>query len=71
MADLVRQDNPVIRYVRETRAELSKVTWPTREQARNLSVVVIGVTLAMSVLLGVIDFLFAQIFQAILSFGGR
>ena len=48
MTNLVKSDNPIARYLRETRAEIAKVAWPTIEEARNLSAIVIGVTVAMA-----------------------
>ena len=55
-----RKDNAVVRYLRETRAELRKVHWPTREEAWNLTKVVLVVTVSMALLLGLLDYLFAQ-----------
>jgi len=55
-----RKDNAVVRYLRETRAELRKVHWPTREEAWNLTKVVLAVTVSMALLLGLLDYLFAQ-----------
>lgn len=46
--------NPIVRYFRETRGELRKVTWPTREEAWRLTLIVLGVTAAMAIFLGVI-----------------
>lgn len=62
-----RRELGVIRYLRETRAELKKVTWPTREEAINLTYIVLGVTLAFALFLGLLDWLFTQIFQFVLS----
>ena len=58
---------PVREYIIDTGAELSKVKWPTREQVRNLTAVVLAVTFAMSLILGVFDFGFEQMFFGILS----
>jgi len=71
VVNLLKRDNPIINYIRETNAELRKVTWPTVEQARNLSLLVLGVTLSMSVLLGLVDFLFSRLFETILQQVGR
>lgn len=49
----------------ETRAELRKVTWPTREQTRNLTLVVVAVCIAMAAFLGVIDLILSQIVKLI------
>ena len=54
MAD-VKQDNRVVHYFKETRAELKKVNWPTRKEAQNLTIIVTAVTVAMAVLLWAFD----------------
>ena len=54
------KENAIVRYLRETRVELRKVHWPTREEAWNLTKVVMVVTVSMSVFLGLLDYLFAQ-----------
>ena len=63
---VVKRDNAIVRYLKETRAELRKVNWPTRQQAINLSLIVLAVTVFMAALLGVIDYLFAQLFALII-----
>ena len=50
-----RRENAVIRYFRQTWAELKKVRWPTRREAANLSLIVLSVTVVMSAFLGVVD----------------
>ena len=47
--------NPAVRYLRETRAELTKVTWPTREEWLRLSGIVLAVTVVMAFVLGAAD----------------
>lgn len=59
----VNKELGIIRYLRETRAELRKVTWPTRKEAINLTYIVLGVTFAFAVVLGMLDWVFSQIFQ--------
>lgn len=39
----------------ESRAELRRVTWPTRQEAMNLTIAVIGMTVAVALFLGLID----------------
>ncbi len=51
---------------KETIGELRKVTWPTRREAANLTIIVIIVTFAMSALLGILDFIYTRIFSIIL-----
>lgn len=57
-----KQPNAIQRWIRETRGELRKVTWPTREEAIQLTKVVLLVTFAMSAFLGFMDWLFNKLF---------
>ncbi len=50
----VKQENRFKRYFRETRAEVRKVHWPTRKEARSLTTVVLVITIAMTIFLGVV-----------------
>ena len=43
-------------------SELRKVTWPTREETRNLTIVVIGISAAIGIFLGSIDQLLAWLY---------
>jgi preprotein translocase subunit SecE len=65
--EIRKEPNRVQRYFRETIGELRKVNWPTRREAINLTIVVLIVTFSMSVLLGVLDFIYNQIFRLILT----
>jgi preprotein translocase subunit SecE len=60
------KENAVVRYLRDTRAELRKVNWPTRQEAWNLTQVVLAVTISMAILLGALDYLFAQTLRGII-----
>jgi len=56
-----KKGNPVTRFLRETRSELRKVVWPSRQEAINLTIIVIAVTLAMAISLGLIDYIFSKL----------
>ena len=58
---------PITRYFKDTRGELRKVTWPTRKQATNLTLIVLGVMVAMAVFLGTFDFIFATLVRLLVS----
>ena len=60
------QPNPIVRYLRETRGELRKVTWPTREESWRLTAIVLGVSLAFSIFLWVFDTIFSNSLQFLL-----
>ncbi|MGI6250826.1 MAG: preprotein translocase subunit SecE [Anaerolineaceae bacterium] len=51
----------ITRWWRETVGELRKVTWPTPPEAWALTKVVLIVTVIMSLLLGLMDFVFARL----------
>jgi|tagenome__1003787_1003787.scaffolds.fasta_scaffold20140198_2 preprotein translocase SecE subunit len=53
-------------FLRESWSELRKVHWPTPEQARNLTGLVIAVSIFVGLVLGAVDFILAKIFQFIL-----
>ena len=46
---------------RQTLGELRKVTWTSKEEALALTRIVLIVTVIMSALLGVLDFIFARL----------
>jgi preprotein translocase subunit SecE len=50
-------------FLGEIYSELTKVTWPTREDAARLTLLVIGVSVFMGVFLGLWDFGFGQIVE--------
>ena len=48
------------RYFDEVWSELRKVSWPTREQVRNLTVLVFAISLAVGVYITVLDAVFQR-----------
>jgi len=55
LAEKTNQQTGIARFYRETVGELRKVSWPTREEALNLTMIVIIVLIAMALLLGAVD----------------
>lgn len=64
-----KRSNPVFRYFRETIIELRKVNWPTRQEATQLTGIVLIVVTLMSALLGFLDFAFARLIAFIVGLG--
>ena len=54
-----KPENRVVRYLKDTRAEIAKVTWPTREEGLRLSGIVFLVTVVSTIVLFGIDSFFA------------
>jgi preprotein translocase subunit SecE len=48
-------------YVKDTRAEMSHVNWPTRQQTLRFTLMVIIVSVAVAALLGLSDFVFSKL----------
>ncbi|HEX8229593.1 MAG TPA: preprotein translocase subunit SecE [Chloroflexia bacterium] len=51
--------------IRDIMAELRKVTWPTREETRNLTIVVIGITAVIGSALGALDALLQFLYRTV------
>lgn len=56
----------VVRYLREVRAELVRVDWPSRAELVAATVVVVAVLVIMSLYLGAWDLLFTWLFTHVL-----
>ncbi len=59
----------ITRYIREVRAEIRKVTWPTREDVMRMTTVVVVVLIISSVFLAMVDYGFSRIMQFIIGLG--
>jgi preprotein translocase subunit SecE len=55
------------RFIEESWSELKKVTWPTFEQTRNLTVLVFVVSGAVGLFIAVFDAVFQLIFNQIVT----
>ena len=53
------------RYFDEVWSELRKVSWPTRDQVRNLTVLVFVISGAFGVFIGFFDFVWSRALQLI------
>ncbi|RIK50714.1 MAG: preprotein translocase subunit SecE [Chloroflexi bacterium] len=54
-----KPDNAFVRYIKDTRAEIAKVTWPTREEGLRLTWVVLVVTTISAIALFAVDSFFS------------
>lgn len=48
-------------YVKDTRAEMTHVNWPTRQQTVRFTALVIIVSIVVAALLGLSDFVFSKL----------
>ena len=69
-AQVVRkQPNRIVRYFQESNAELRKVNWPSRQEARRLTILVLVVVAIASAVLGTLDYAFSKLVGWILTLG--
>ena len=66
MALVHKEPNAIQRWYRETISELRRVSWPSRAEARSLTIIVIIVMIIMAILLGGLDWLFFRFFGILL-----
>jgi preprotein translocase SecE subunit len=48
-------------YIKATQVEMTHVNWPTRAETIRFTVAVIGISLILSLLLGLSDFVFSRL----------
>ena len=63
-----KKQNAIVRFYRETVGELRKVSWPTRREATNLTIIVVIVVLIMVIILGTLDVVFSSLLSLIFGF---
>jgi preprotein translocase subunit SecE len=59
--------NKIATYIQESVAELKKVTWPTKKETYNYTLLVIGISLGAAIFLGALDYLFTYGLQFIIN----
>ncbi len=52
-------------YLKETKGELKQVNWPTRSQTVNYTLIVIGISLLVTVVLSVSDLAFSSLLKLV------
>ena len=57
------QNNKIVQFLKEAKVELQKVNWPTKQQTINYTLIVIGISLAVALFLGGLDFIFEFILK--------
>ena len=59
--------NKLTNYIKGSVEEMKKVTWPTKKETYNYTLLVIGISIAVALFLGALDYLFNYAFQFIVS----
>ncbi|KPK70066.1 hypothetical protein AMJ87_09420 [candidate division WOR_3 bacterium SM23_60] len=58
--------NKIIDYIKQVYNEMRKVTWPTRSELINSTIVVIIISAIVALIIFVLDLLFSNVLQLIL-----
>lgn len=53
-------------YINEVIREIKKVTWPSRKQTQDMTLLVIGVSVVVGLYIGALDFIFQKLMTGIL-----
>ncbi|OGG87205.1 preprotein translocase subunit SecE [Candidatus Kuenenbacteria bacterium RIFCSPHIGHO2_02_FULL_39_13] len=57
--------NKLVQYIKDSKIELKKVIWPTKKQATNDTLLVIGFSLGVAAFLGLVDFVLTKLLELI------
>lgn len=61
----------ILDYLKETKAELKHVSWPTRKQAISFTIMVIALSIATAFFLGFFDTIFSTLLKMFKGFLGK
>jgi preprotein translocase subunit SecE len=50
--------NKLVNYIKASIEEMKKVTWPTKKETYNYTLLVVGISLAVAAFLGTLDYIF-------------
>lgn len=53
-------------FLQESRQELKRVNWPSRQETIRYTLFVIGISILVAAFLGVFDFIFLRVLEAII-----
>lgn len=57
----------LINYIKASIEEMKKVTWPTKNETYNYTLLVVGISVALAVFLGSVDYLFTKGLELIIN----
>ena len=60
------ENNGLFSFFREVKAEVKRITWPSKDETKKAFIAVIVFTLMYTILVGGLDFIFKSLFEIIL-----
>lgn len=58
--------NKLVNYIKASIEEMKKVTWPTKKETYNYTLLVIGISLAVAIFLGALDYVFSFLLELVI-----
>jgi preprotein translocase subunit SecE len=58
--------NKIKNFLKDARAELMKVNWPTKQQTINYTMAVVGISIAVALFLGGLDWFFEYLLKTLI-----
>lgn len=59
--------NRLFTYFRDSKDELKRVVWPSRQETTKHTLLVIGISLGVAAFLGIMDYFFSYLLQRLIS----
>lgn len=53
-------------YIKDSIAEMKKVTWPTKKETQNYTFLVIGISIGVAAFLGALDYVFSYALEILI-----
>lgn len=60
------QINKLVQYVKDSKNEFKKVTWPNKKEIKQHTILVITISLATAAFLGLVDYILTQVIEKII-----
>ncbi len=57
--------NKLTNYLKEVRQEIKKVSWPTKKEAFNYTMIVLGISITIATILGTFDYVLINLLKNI------
>lgn len=66
LISLIQLPKTILQFVKEARDELKKVSWPSRQTTVRYTVIVIAASIAVAIIIGVVDYLLSLILEQVI-----
>ena len=62
----MNQGQKLVQYVKDSRQEMKKVTWPNRKEIKQHTLLVLGISAGVALFLGASDYVLTKILEVII-----